>query len=149
MWTALALPYEAAGAMLDLARALAPTHPELAADHARRALGVFERLGAARQADRADAQLRELGVRARTGPRNVGLLTQREQEVLGLLGQGLTNPEIGRRLHMSRKTAAHHVSRILAKLGARNRAEAAAVAAAAARQTPQAPTSQNPQNPNG
>jgi DNA-binding NarL/FixJ family response regulator len=59
-------------------------------------------------------------------------LTSREAEVLDLLREGLTNGEIGSRLFISAKTAEHHVSRILTKLGVRTRAEAAAVAAAAA-----------------
>ncbi|HEV7762212.1 MAG TPA: helix-turn-helix transcriptional regulator [Acidimicrobiales bacterium] len=130
-WTRLDLPYEAAVGLLDLARAWGPTHPDLAVEHARRALATFEQLGAAEQADRAAAALRSLGVVARTGPKGVGLLTQREQEVLGLLGLGLTNPEIAGRLHVSRKTAAHHVSSILSKLQLRNRAEAAVAARAA------------------
>jgi DNA-binding CsgD family transcriptional regulator len=55
-------------------------------------------------------------------------LTGREREVLELVSQGLTNREIGERLYMSEKTASVHVSRILSKLGAANRAEAAASA---------------------
>ena len=102
---------------------------EVAAAEARSALTVFEDLGASREADDAAAFLRDLGVKAaRSGPKNVGRLTQREQEVLSLLAEGLSNPEIAERLFISRKTVEHHVARILAKLGLRGRAEAAAFA---------------------
>jgi predicted ATPase/DNA-binding CsgD family transcriptional regulator len=55
-------------------------------------------------------------------------LTERELEVLRLLGAGLTNREIGARLRISTGTAGVHVSNILRKLGASSRAQAAAVA---------------------
>ena len=53
-------------------------------------------------------------------------LTARERQVLDLLAQGMTNAQIGKTLFISEKTAGHHVSRILAKLDVRNRAEAVA-----------------------
>jgi DNA-binding NarL/FixJ family response regulator len=122
------LPYETALARLELARALAGVNPELAVAEAGSALGAFERLGAGGDADAADALLRSLGATGRTGPKRVGVLTRREQEVLRLVGLGLSNPEIAQRLFISRKTAAHHVSNVLAKLGVRNRAGAIAYA---------------------
>ncbi|HET6747616.1 MAG TPA: LuxR C-terminal-related transcriptional regulator, partial [Actinomycetes bacterium] len=118
----LDLPHETALVRLELARALAAENPELAVAEARSALGAFEALGAKGDADAADALLRSLGAPGRTGPKRVGELTRREQEVLRLVGLGLSNPEIAQRLFISRKTAAHHVSNVLAKLGVRNRA---------------------------
>jgi len=55
-------------------------------------------------------------------------LSVREREVLGLLGRGLTNREIGSHLMISEKTARNHVSRILRKLALRHRTEAAVFA---------------------
>lgn len=55
-------------------------------------------------------------------------LTPREMEVLALMVQGLTNPDIAERLVVSRATVKYHISSILAKLGVSNRAEAVALA---------------------
>jgi ATP/maltotriose-dependent transcriptional regulator MalT len=136
LFSRLDLPHETALVRLELARALAATHPEMAVAEASGALGVFERLGAARDADATAALLRSLGAPARTGPKHAGVLTRREQEVLRLVGLGLSNPEIAQRLFISRKTAAHHVSNLLAKLGVRNRAGAVAYAARAFQEPP-------------
>ena len=61
----------------------------------------------------------------------VDALTPRERQVLELVAAGLTNSQIGERLFISPKTASVHVSAILAKIGAANRAEAAAFYVAA------------------
>ncbi|HXH34629.1 MAG TPA: response regulator transcription factor [Plantibacter sp.] len=55
-------------------------------------------------------------------------LTEREREVLGLVGRGLTNEEIGRALFLSPLTAKTHVSRIMSKLGARDRVRLVVIA---------------------
>jgi ATP/maltotriose-dependent transcriptional regulator MalT len=118
--------FDSAVSRLEWARALASDRSELAAEEARWAMSAFERLGARPHADQAAALLRELGEGTRPGPRVPGELTRREGEVLDLLSLGLSNPEIGGRLFISPKTVEHHVSRILSKLGLRNRAEAVA-----------------------
>jgi DNA-binding CsgD family transcriptional regulator len=121
----LNLPLDAARARLELARVLAGVDRELAVDVARRAHRELDDLGAAREADSASALLRSLGAKSRSGPRGLELLTKREEEVLRLLGEGLSNAEIAARLFISPKTAEHHVGRILRKLDLRSRAEAA------------------------
>ena len=128
----LTMPYEVAEARLVLARALAQASPELAAEEARAAYETFRELGASRPRDEAAAVLRDLGVPTGGLPRANGELTAREHEVLALLTAGLSNAQIAERLVISEKTAGHHVSHILAKLGVRNRVEAAALAARSA-----------------
>ncbi len=125
----LEMPFEAARTRLLCARVLTEQEPRVAAAEAKLALAAFEDLGAGNDADSAAALLRRLGVKAaRSGPRGDGALTKREEEVLSLLVEGLSNPEIAGRLYLSRKTVEHHVAHVLAKLGVRSRGEAAAEA---------------------
>jgi DNA-binding CsgD family transcriptional regulator len=116
LWQELGCPFERA---LALARS---GDSELIAD----AVRLFDRLGADAAAGRARALLRSLGVaapRATTASRHPEGLTPREQEVFALLRQGLSDAGIAERLVISRRTAEHHVSSILGKLGARSRTE--------------------------
>lgn len=125
----LQMPYEAARTHLLLAQALCETQPEMATRDGRAALDAFESLGATADADAAASLLRRMGVKGpRVGPKRLGKLTRREREVLALLGEGLSNPDIGKRLFVSRKTVEHHVASILSKLELTSRAQAAAEA---------------------
>lgn len=121
-------PLQAGRARITMARSLVDGDRGLAVAEARSALQAFDRMGATAEADKAAAFLRELGVKGRTGPRDAGVLSRREQEVLRLVAEGLSNAEIAARLFISTKTAGNHVSSILTKLGLRSRTEAAAFA---------------------
>lgn len=127
----LDLPVEAARTRAALAAALERDDPDAARWEAGRALEVLEDVGARQDADRVAALLRRLGVlrrprSGRRGPRAGSALTARETEVLDLVRQGLSNPQIAARLVLSPRTVAHHVSAVLVKLGVANRTEAAA-----------------------
>ena len=122
-WNARGCPYEAA-------RALAESDDEALL---REALDVFESLGARPAAHGVRQALRERGVSVPRGPRpstreNPANLTARELEVLGLVADGLRNPEIAARLVVSKRTVDHHVSAILRKLDSKTRGEAVAAA---------------------
>ncbi|WP_419992863.1 response regulator [Streptomyces boninensis] len=55
-------------------------------------------------------------------------LSPREREILALIGEGLTNRQIGKQLYLSEKTVKNHISRLLAKLGVERRIQAAVLA---------------------
>ncbi|MGK4585549.1 response regulator transcription factor [Kitasatospora sp. HPMI-4] len=71
-------------------------------------------------------------VRGEAARRRLAALSAREREVLDLLGEGLSNADVGGRLHMSEGTVKTYVSRILAKLECDNRVQAALLARDAA-----------------
>lgn len=58
----------------------------------------------------------------------LGELTEKERDILKLVGEGLTNREIGERIHLSEKTVKHYITNILQKLQVRSRVEAALLA---------------------
>nr|WP_308407170.1 response regulator transcription factor [Streptomyces sp. APSN-46.1] len=78
---------------------------------------VVDQLASGRAAGRGEA-----------ARRRVAELSERERGVLALLGEGLSNADAGRRLHMSEATVKTYVSRILSKLGCENRVQAALLA---------------------
>ena len=80
--------------------------------------GVTKRL-----LERISGQLREAPDRTQ-----LAVITEREREVLALVGQGLTNEEIGKTLFLSPLTAKTHVSRIMQKLDARDRVQLVVIA---------------------
>lgn len=128
-WANAAAEWEARGARFARAEALV-CGDELAAAEA---LRIVEELGAARVGQRWRANLRDRGIRTARRPRatavsNAAGLTPRQVDVLMLVAEGLTNAQVGERLSMSPKTAAHHVSALLDKLAATTRGQAVAAA---------------------
>ncbi|MFB7368863.1 response regulator [Streptomyces sp. NPDC056222] len=59
----------------------------------------------------------------------LAVLSERERSVLELIGEGLTNRQIAKRLYLSEKTVKNHISRLLGKLGVERRVQAAVIAA--------------------
>jgi DNA-binding CsgD family transcriptional regulator len=124
-WDDLGCPYEAALALYD------------AGDEAalRQALELFTGLAAPAAAQLTRHKMRALGIRSiPAGPRTATRadplgLTSREREVLELICAGHSNAEIAAKLALSTRTVDHHVSAVLAKLGAPTRGAATAHAA--------------------
>ncbi|MFC9926431.1 response regulator [Streptomyces sp. NPDC127190] len=61
-------------------------------------------------------------------PPELAGLSPRERDILALIGEGLTNREIGKKLYLSEKTVKNHISRLLATLGVQRRVQAAVLA---------------------
>jgi len=96
--------------LFDAVRVIAAGEALLAPTVTRRLIGEFSRL------------------RPQPRPPELTMLTPRETEVLRLVAEGLSNPEIGRRLVVTEETVKTHVSRMLGKLGLRDRTQAVVAA---------------------
>ncbi|MEV4290557.1 response regulator transcription factor [Nonomuraea bangladeshensis] len=96
--------------------------------HAIRVIAAGEALLAPRITRRLIGQFTARRTAARAAEDRLAVLTEREREVLALVGQGLSNQEIGAELFLSPATARTHVSRAMAKLGARDRAQLVVIA---------------------
>ncbi len=125
-----ALAAEAAGAMLARSG-----RTDAALEMLDEALAAYRELGAERDVGRAEAAQRALGRRTgRRGPRKqatVGweALTKTETEVVRLVVEGLTSPQIGARMFISPRTVQTHLAHIFRKVGCSTRVELAAEAA--------------------
>ena len=93
-----------------------------------RVIAAGEALLAPAVTRRLIAEFARLRPRRRHGRTRLRELTPRETEVLRLVAEGLSNPEIADRLVVSEETVKTHVSRVLAKLGLRDRTQAVVVA---------------------
>jgi DNA-binding NarL/FixJ family response regulator len=96
--------------------------------HAIRVVAAGEALLAPRITRRLIARFTAARVATQAGEDRLAVLTQREREVLALVGQGLSNDEVGAELHLSPATARTHVSHAMGKLGARDRAQLVVIA---------------------
>jgi DNA-binding CsgD family transcriptional regulator len=146
-WHEISCPYDRAYALLRLAEALLDRGQPGDRNQAAESLGLCSAIARDLGATPLAGEVTHLARRGRltvpapvehtfadpAGPTTIqstpvgGPLTEREREVLALLIEGLQNSEIGKRLYMSPKTASVHVSRIITKLGASNRTQAATI----------------------
>lgn len=117
-------PFERARTLLEFAewlrrqRRIAEAREPLA-----EALDDFRRLGAHPWVWRAEAELRAAGRGAAPSPSGLAQLSPQQQEIVRLAARGLTNREIGARLHLSPRTVGSHLYRTFPKLGVTSRAQ--------------------------
>jgi DNA-binding NarL/FixJ family response regulator len=112
--------------LLDTIRAVHRGESRLAAHIARKVLGEFRRLPAAAKEDagkKPEERSAIAAAAANLSPQDA--LTRREEEILELIAQGMSNKEIGRSVNLAEGTVKNYVSRIMDKLHARTRTELA------------------------
>jgi DNA-binding NarL/FixJ family response regulator len=105
--------------------------------HAIRVVAAGEALLAPRITRRLIGEVTARRVASRAADDRLAVLTQREREVLALVGRGMSNTEIGAELSLSPATARTHVSNVMGKLHARDRAQLVVVAYETGLVTPQ------------
>jgi DNA-binding NarL/FixJ family response regulator len=96
--------------------------------HAIRVVAAGDALLAPRITRRLISQFTARRTATQVAEDRLAVLTQREREVLALVGQGMSNKEIGTELFLSPATARTHVSHAMVKLGARDRAQLVVIA---------------------
>ncbi|MBI4730110.1 MAG: AAA family ATPase [Acidobacteria bacterium] len=124
------IPFERGAVLTARAEALlAMRRMDDARASAREARAIFAALGAARRAEQADSLLAGMAPRPRGRPPKLlpSGLTPREEEVLQLLGEGLTNRQVARRLHLAERTVAKHVENMLTRTGLHKRTQLVAL----------------------
>ena len=119
-------PWARASAVEDLAALLSQTTPAQAPAYYSQAAAGYQQAEAPRDVNRIQARLAALGVRQRSSRRSGPLsgwasLTEREMRVVELVAQGLTNPEMADKLHLSRHTIDFHLRKIFYKLDINSR----------------------------
>ncbi|MGH2993721.1 MAG: helix-turn-helix transcriptional regulator, partial [Solirubrobacterales bacterium] len=92
--------------------------------HLRRAADLFRQVGAAPWEERAEAELRATGEKARRrDPSTLDQLTPQELQIAGLVADGMTNREIAAQLFLSPRTIDYHLRKVFSKLGIASRTE--------------------------
>lgn len=116
-------PFELARIRLAHGVRLRHTQGRKAARHSLTlAAETFERLGASTWTERARAELRAAGTSTLSSEAHLTALTWQERRIADLAAGGLTNKEIGERMHLSPRTVSSHLYRVFPKLGITSRA---------------------------
>ena len=132
IYTALVVPMRAVGTLVGvLAIARTPPRPTFTEEDFPFAQDVADRLGLTVRTMRLEDELMRLGAAADAQPdKRLATLTDREQEVLWAVAEGLTSREIGDRLFLSVRTVEWHRAGLMRKLGASKRSDLVALAGA-------------------
>jgi DNA-binding CsgD family transcriptional regulator len=130
IYTALVAPMRAVGTHVGvLALARTPPRPVFTEEDFPFVQAVADRLGLAVRVMHLEDELARMGVSGEVSPdKRLASLTDREQEILRAVEEGLTSREVGERLFLSVRTVEWHRARLMAKLGTSKRSDLIAIA---------------------